>query len=86
MALANNLSPGKWESDPASPEENLRTFNEWVEEFDRWIRHCGVPLQIQQRWALMIATGKEDMKDLVIHQAGVQVKQRPRIDFVQAVP
>ena len=84
--FATHLSPGKWESDPASPEENLRTFNEWVEEFERWIDICGMGLNIQQKWALMIATGREDMKDLMLHQAGIQVKQRERVNFVQGVP
>ena len=81
--LAGQLNPGKWTRDPASPEENLRTFNEWVEEFDRWIDICDMQLSEKQRWALMISTGKEDLKDLLLHQAGVQIKQQ---DFIQAVP
>ena len=69
--FATHLSPGKWESDPASPEENLRTFNEWIEEFERWIDICGIDPPDQQRWAMVIATGKEDIKDLIVHQAKI---------------
>ena len=61
--FAAGLSPGKWDSDPASPEENLRTFTEWIEEFERWLDICGLQDQTdQQKWALVIATGKNDMK------------------------
>ena len=72
--LASQLIPGKWTADPASPEENLRTFNEWVEEYERWIDLCDMQLSEKQMWALMISTGKEDMKDLVLKQANVQVR------------
>ena len=84
-ALAAQLSPGKWDSDPDSPEENLRTFTEWVEEFERWMDMCGLEGQTdQQKWAFMIATGKDDMKDLIVHQAGIQIRSRPRIEAVEA--
>ena len=44
---------------------------------------CDMQLSVKQRWALMIATVKEDLKDLVVKQARIEVRQQ---DFVQAVP
>ena len=34
---------------------------------------------------MVIATGKEDMKDLIVHQARVQIRARPQIEAVEAV-
>ena len=64
----------------------MRTFNEWIEEFERWEDICDMNLTDKQRWALVISTGKEDMKDLVIKQAGVQVRQQVFIQAVQHQP
>ena len=80
-AIAASLHPGEWTKDP-SPEESLKTFNLYIEQFERWIDVCGIVLNLRQQWNLLIATGKTDMEDLVRHQAKVEIRQ---VQFVQAV-
>ena len=67
-AIAASLNPGEWVKD-ISPEENLRTFNEYVEAFDRWLDVCDMRLSLKQKWGLLIATAGNKMKDIVLHQA-----------------
>lgn len=39
------LNPGTWTKD-SSAEENLRTFNRFVVEYNRWYGICGAPLNL----------------------------------------
>ena len=83
-AIAASLNPGGWEKDP-SPEGNLKNFDDYIDKFDRWLDVCDMQLTIRQKWGLLIATGGTHMKDLVIHQAAVEVRQIPEVQAVQAV-
>ena len=74
--LASQLSPGKWEADPESPEESLRTFTEWVDQFEEWIDICGLDLSVRQKWGLLMNTGGPEVRDIVLHQAKIQIQKK----------
>ena len=85
--IAATLNPGAWTKD-TSPEENLRTFNRYIVEYGRWYGICAAQLNLtgSQRWDLFLATGGKDLEDLVVHEAGVEIRQRARVDAVVHVP
>ena len=60
-------TPGKFKSFETSPEENILALNKWLAEFCRWAYSEGLQNQpMNKRWELLIDTGGEDMKKLVI--------------------
>ena len=83
-AFTASLHPGEWVQD-TSPEENLRTFKLYIEQFERWLDVCGVELNIKQRWGLLLATGKTDMEDLA-KRAKIETRQIEEVQAVQGQP
>ena len=83
-ALAANLNPGEWSKD-VSPEKNLKTFNRYITRFEHWINVCEMEnFTDKQKWNLMIATGGNNLEDLIVHQ--VETRQQNAVLAVVANP
>ena len=77
-SIGASLNPGEWNK-TTSPEENSRTFEKYITKFSRWMSVCSMDLNDKQKWDLLLATGGDDMEDLVIHQAGVETRSMARV-------
>ena len=65
-AISANLHPGNWvKTDRA--EENIRSFNQWFEQYKRWTNVCirGVPLDDSIKWDILIAAGGPNLHDVM---------------------
>ena len=84
-AISANLHPGGW-TKGESTEENLRSFNEWYESYQRWNNVCmkGMALDITQKWDMFVATGGTDLHD-VVKEAGIIMWERDAVDYQAAV-
>ena len=82
-AISANLHPGNWvKSDRA--EENLRSFNQWFEQYERWTNVCirGVPLDDSMKWDILIAAAGHDLHD-IMKEAGVETRKREAKNAIQ---
>ena len=84
-AISANLHPGGWTKGEGT-EENLRSFNQWFESYERWTNVCmkGMNLDITQKWDMFVATGGTDLHDIV-KEAGIIMIQREQVQFRAAV-
>ena len=80
-----SLNPGEWTKDP-SPEDQLKTFDKYIVRYQRWMTVCRMNLQPNEKWELLLATGGDDMEDLVLHRAGVEVRHIQAVQAVQGQP
>ena len=82
--IAANLAPSQW-TKTTSAEENSTSFEKWINQYERWesIACGGLGHTDTQRWNLLLASGGSDLKDILLHQAKVQIKDIPRVDPVE---
>ena len=56
QAIVGALKPGEWKKD-TSAEENLKTFNLYMDDFQRWLDIGEMDnFSDKQKWSLLIAT------------------------------
>ena len=86
QAIAASINPGTWEK-VASPEKNSKSFGKYMVKFNRWISVCGMAaLTDKQKWDLLLATAGEDMEDMVVNQAGVEIRQVAQLNAAVGPP
>ena len=70
-AISANLHPGHWVKTEAA-EENLRSFNEWFDSYQRWTNVClrGVQMDDSMKWDMLVAAAGTDLHD-IMKEAGI---------------
>ena len=91
-AISANLHPGTWTKSEHT-EENLRSFNQWFERYERWTNVClrGVNLDDSMKWDVLIAAAGSDLHD-IMKEACIETSKRiaqneiPHRDAQEEVP
>ena len=85
-AISANLHPGNWEKSEDA-DENLRSFNEWLEKYRRWTNICvrGINMDDSMKWDMLVATAGTDLHD-VMKEAGIITERREARDEQQFRP
>ena len=65
-AVSANLHPGNW-TKTEKAEENLRSFNKWIDKYRRWTNVClrGVDMDDSMKWDMLIAAAGDDLHDII---------------------
>ena len=82
-AISANLHPGHWvKTDRA--EENLRSFNQWFNQYERWTNVCirGVALDDSMKWDILIAPAGPDLHHNM-KEAGIETRKREARNSIQ---
>ena len=89
-AVATLMNPGTWKKVLDSPEESLVSLMDYLERFEEWLTVTGMHgMLAHEKWALLSATGGQNMRDLLKHESGIEWRYRahvPARQYAAAVP
>ena len=73
-AIAANNNPGKWEK-ALLPVEQLKSFTKYAKHFHQWLTIVELDnMRMDRKWNLFIATGGDNIEDLVVHQTAIEIR------------
>ena len=85
-AIAANINPGKWEK-ALLPVEQLKSFTKYAKHFHQWLTIVELDnMRMDRKWNLFIATGGDNIEDLVVHQTAIEIRFQEQVEYAAGPP
>ena len=69
------------------PDEQLKSFTKYAKQFHQWLTIVELDnMRMDRKWNLFIATGGDNIEDLVVHQTAIEIRFQEQVEYAAGPP